>query len=119
MKHPKFEDGPMSVASISERLVREAMLERNMKKPDARKVVAREIGVTPGTLENLSRGRLVNIDRIAARINAYAVKRIHRQIARLEHDIKVARVVAAGTDLPDFDAAQAALEKAKSLMGAQ
>lgn len=113
----KIEDDKMnSVVSLSDRLVRETMIERGVKKPEARRIVAREIGVAPGTLERLACNRLIHIERVANRINAYVVRRIEGQIKQLEHDLEVARLKCAATDPAAISSAQAALDEAKRLM---
>jgi hypothetical protein len=117
MNNPKNEDGFMrSVANLAERLVRETMIERGVKKPDARAIVAREARMKPGTLENLARGRLVNVDTVRGRINAYMVSRIERKIRQLESELAIARRACVDGMEIDVAAAQAALEEAKRLI---
>lgn len=103
----------MSIAATTERIIRETMIERGLKKPDARRVVAKEAGVKPGALERLSNGSLVHVERITDRINAYVVQRLERKIAEVEHELAVARLTVGRTAEPDINRARAALEDAK------
>jgi hypothetical protein len=106
----------MSVASIAERMVRETMAERGLKKPDARAVVAREAGVKPGTIKRLCNGTLVHVERITERLNAYAIRRLQNKIAQTEHELAIARLAADRSDDPDILRAAAALEDAKKAL---
>ncbi|CCJ07069.1 Hypothetical protein BN69_1618 [Methylocystis sp. SC2] len=109
----RFEDKRMSIAATAEKIIRETMAERGLKKPDARRVVAREVGVKPGALERLGNGSLVHVERITDRINAYVVQRLERKIADIEHELALARLKADRTVEPDIDRARAALEDAR------
>lgn len=103
----------MSVASIAERMVRETMIERGLKKPEARAIVARESGVKPGAIRRLCNGSLVHVERITERINAYALKRLASKMSEFSHQLEVARLAADRPDDPDIQRAAAALENAK------
>lgn len=111
------EDERMNVACIAERIVRETMIEKGVKKPDARRIVAKEAGVKPGTLERLCNGSLVHIERITDRINAYVVRRIERKIAQLESELAVARLASRRADEIDVVRAEAALDEARKALG--
>jgi hypothetical protein len=115
-KRQRFEDKRMSIAVITERIIRETMAERGLKKPDARRVVAKEAGVKPGTLERLGNGSLVHVERITDRINAYVVRRLERKIAESEHDLAIARLTAARADDVGILRAAAALDEAKKAL---
>ena len=103
----------VSMAIIAERMVRETMVERGLKKPDARAVVAREAGVKPGAIRRLCNGSLVHVERITERLNAYAIRRMERKIAEFSHQLEVARLTAERPDDPGILRAAAALENAK------
>src|ERR1700722_468831 len=106
----------MSVASVAERLVGEEMLANRVKRQEARKAIAREAGISPGSLESLSRGRLKYVDRIASKINAVLIKRIEQRIASLQHELEVARLVGDVSE-SDLGRAEAALEEARKAIG--
>jgi transposase-like protein len=66
--------------------------------PIARAAVARHLGVAPGTLENIRRGRTKGVRGwIADRLCAAVTEHIQFEIARLEHDLEVARHCGMGT----------------------
>lgn len=109
----KFEDKRMSIAATAEKIIRETMVERGMKKPDARRLVAKEAGLKPGALERLGNGSLVHVERLTDRINAYVVQRLERKIADVEHELALARLTADRTVEPDIGRARAALDDAK------
>lgn len=109
----KFGDDRMSIAATAERIVRETMIERGLKKPDARRLVASEAGIRPGSIERLCNGSLVHIERITERMNAYALRRLQNKIAQFEHELAIARLTTARADDPLILEAAAALENAK------
>jgi hypothetical protein len=121
MRNPKIVDGfamrVSSVAGVVDRMVRQEMLDRGIKRPDAERVIARETGLSPGTLENLRRERLKNLGWISTSINAALIKRTERKIAQLEHELALARQIADRPDSNDIFAAQAALDTARRLIG--
>lgn len=107
----------MSIAATAEKIIRETMIERGLKKPDARRFVAREAGVKPGALERLGNGTLVHVERITDRINAYVVRRLERKIAEVERELALARLTADRSHEPEFERARAALDDAKRALG--
>jgi hypothetical protein len=110
------EDNRMSIAATAERIIKETMIERGLKKPDARRVVAKEAGVKPGTLERLGNGSLIHVERITDRINAYVVRRLERKIAQAEHELAIARLASNRPDESRILDAQAALDMAKKAL---
>lgn len=115
-KRQRFEDKRMTVAARADRIIRETMVERGLKKPDARRVVAKEAGLKPGTLERLGNGSLVHLERITDRINAYVVQRLEKKMADVEHELAVARLTLGRTPEPDIERASVALEDAKKAL---
>lgn len=114
----KNEDGLMSsVATTAHELVLAAKARHFVKTPEARKIFAREIGVKPGALERLLAGRLVHVERIADRINAYVARRIERKIAELEHEVWLARMGSSRPDEVDLLRAETALAEARKALG--
>ena len=111
-----LENASMLAASVAERLVGEEMLSRGVKRPEARSIIAREAGITPGSLESLSRGRLKFVERIASKLNALLARKIEARIASLQHELEVARI-AGDTREVDFEAAEVALEEARRALG--
>lgn len=107
-----LENASMLAASIAERLVGEEMLASRVKRPEARKAIAREAGITPGSLESLSRGRLKFVERIAGKLNALLCKKIEARIASLQHELEIARLIGDTSEV-DFEAAEMALAEAR------
>jgi len=84
----------------------------------ARAHVARRLGASPGTLENIRRERLKNIPHwLMARIRSAFVAVLQNEIGRLEHEIAIH--LQTGTDHRDDDLAkaQAQVAAAKQLIG--
>ncbi len=106
-----------SVAVIAKELIGLEKARRSVKTDEARKIVASQIGVAPGALERLLAGRLVHVERIADRLNAYVANRLERQIAALEHEVLMARLASSRPDSSDILRAQTALEQARKALG--
>jgi hypothetical protein len=85
----------------------------------AREMVARKIGVQPGTLENLRRGRTKGIRVwIAERIRAAVVKELEAEINRLTHDLEMARASGVRVGSTEIIAAETALARAREVIEA-
>ena len=115
----KFMDGvTMMAASVARRLIAEERLVRGVKRPEARAIIAREAGLAPGSLENLERGRLKYVDRIAPSLHALLVRKIKQRISSLQHELFLAEQ--AGRVAPvDLERAEAALDEAQKALGAR
>lgn len=85
---------------------------------EARRVVARKTGVSPGTLENLRNGRLKSIGaHFYERLRTAVIAELHAEIGRLEHEIEITRQAGLVTSGDEVAKAQAALETARALIG--
>jgi hypothetical protein len=102
-----------SVAATVKQLIGHEKAARGVKTEEARKIIARKVGVPPGSIERLLAGRLVHIERISDRINEYVAKRLEAQIRALEHEIEMARRMPVGVENGDIERAVAAVEQAK------
>jgi len=110
---PNFmEKASIALSTMAGRMVGEVMLDRDVKRPEARAIVAREAGISPGSLESLSRGRLKYTDRIAGKLNALRVRKLEENMLLLEHELAIARRVEAHSD-DEVDKAEALLAAAK------
>lgn len=90
-----------------------------VKLSEARPVVARRLGASPGTLENLRRGRLKIIPNfLMARIRSEFVAVLQSEVTRLEHEIALARQTGMDHRENDLAAAQTQLVAAKKILGA-
>lgn len=83
-----------------------------------RDALASQIGISPGTIENIRRRRIKDLRNrgIRDRIIDFMVGGIESEMARLQHNLEVARLCA---DRPDADAvieAQTLLARAKRLI---
>jgi hypothetical protein len=110
----KKKDGAMSsVAATVKQLIGHEKASLGVKTDEARKIIARKVGVPPGSIERLLAGRLVHIERITDRINAYVAKRLTNQIAVLEHEIEMAKRMPVGVERGDIECAEIAVQEAK------
>ena len=73
-------------AAIEDSAAKEARASLRVVRPS----VAREVGVSPGTLENLRAGRLKGIAaHIYERLQAATLRRLQAEMRRIEHEIHV------------------------------
>ncbi len=117
MRHVVGDEVVSTAAITADRLVRQEMLDRRVKKPEAMRRIAQEAGVAPGSIERLLKHRLKHVARVADRINAVLVRRIERRIGELEGELATARLASSRPDDAAIIAAQAALEEAKRHIG--
>jgi hypothetical protein len=108
---------PMEIVSVVKRLVSEEQFRSGSPRAIARAAVATQAGLSPGTLENLERGRLKFMDRVAGKLNDFAVRSIERQISSLERELVFLRAEGVGRRLADIDAAEAAIAEARRHLG--
>lgn len=107
----------MNVASVALRLIDEEEIRSCVKRPEALRIIAREAGLAPGSLENLARGRLKHVGRIAGNIYALYVKKLELQISECQTLLAVARAGALASPEIDIPGAEAALEAARRCLG--
>lgn len=83
----------------------------------ARQTLATKLRVGVGTLENLIRGRVKRIDaEIKSRLDALLIRELEAEIARLTHDLEVARQSGAHPVSQHVGAIEAHLLAARSLL---
>ena len=117
MKYPNLVDGVrMSAVALARRMIAEERVSRSVKLPEARAIIAREAGLLPGSLENLLRGRLVHIDRIAARLNGLLIAKLERKLSATQHDLAIARASRRISEA-DLAGVEAALDAAREVLG--
>jgi hypothetical protein len=86
---------------------------------EARISLARRLRTSPGTLENIRRLRTKIVPNwLMARIKSEFVLVLQSEIARLEHDIAIARQTGAHHSDHDLQAAQAQVVAAKEILRA-
>ena len=110
MRHPsKMDNGPMtSVAYMVGRVVKRARPgARDLR--EAWAIAARWIGVSPGTVENIERGRLKHEDRYLSKAAAAFITVLEKEIADAQGELAAARQTADRMDAPSVIAARASL----------
>jgi hypothetical protein len=86
-------------------------------KPIARARVAKRLGVAPGTLENVARGRLKGLTvRVFNRLQAAVIDALEADKQGLEHEIFLARQGGVDARARAVCAAEAALEEARKVL---
>ena len=101
---------------MAAKLIAQAKATYGVKTPEARQIVARQIGVAPGALERLLAGRLVHIERIAENINQYVGGRLERATRELEREIWIARTAGNKPDQGELEKAEAAVRLARDAL---
>lgn len=93
-------------AAIEDSAAKEARASLRVVRPS----VAREVGVSPGTLENLRAGRLKGIAaHIYERLQAATLRRLQSEMRRIEHELHVLK--AQGLDPRDEEMAAALADR--------
>lgn len=83
-----------------------------------RPVVARRIGVSPGTLENLRRGRLKDVRKsIFDSLKAGVIREIEAEMRRCEHELQILRQTGADPRSDEIAEVEAGLAKAREALG--
>lgn len=86
------------------------MKAREMDRPSAIRSVANETGLPTGTVENAMRGRLkAKAAFVLEPLRALYIRKLAREIERLEHELSIARLAASRPDDSEILAASAAL----------
>jgi hypothetical protein len=84
---------------------------------DARARIARAMGVMPGTLFNLVYDRAKRIDEnLRARLSAYAVADIEKEIAGLRHELAIASEMGEAPDAASVRRLEAVIADASALL---
>lgn len=97
-------------------IAREADRSR-LDKIAATKAVARHLGLAPGSLENVARGRVKRLTyRITEAIRGAMIRELEREIARLQHDLELARACGADPRSLQVGEIETLLGRAKALL---
>lgn len=87
-------------------------LRSGVKVKEARTIVARKVGIAPGTLENLRNGRVKAIAaHIYDRLRAAVIGDLETELRRLTHELQILRQT--GVDPRDSEMAEVASDLAK------
>lgn len=103
--HPSSEDIVTGVAYMVSRLV----AAESGPSINRRQAVARKARTTPGTIENIQRGRLKFLERVEANIRAAFIRLLESEITKATHELQVARLCADRVDCGEVRAAEASL----------
>jgi hypothetical protein len=105
-----------SAISIAQTLERRERL-RGVSSQSARETLARKLQVGLGTVENLIRGRVKRIDdTIRGRLQALLVRELESEIARLTHELEIARQGGAHLASEQISEIETHLSRASSLL---
>lgn len=107
----------MSVAQWVEALERDCMQRDGVKLPEARVTIARRLGIAPGTLENIARGRKKSVAGwIEQKIKDAFSNALQSEIRRLEAELELVRARDGGIRDDALASADAALARARELV---
>jgi len=85
--------------------------------PIARKHLARKVGIPPGTLENIRRGRLKGIRRgVAERLHDFMIRHLETEINKLANELELLIQSRKNNCATEIVAAQAAIAEARRLL---
>lgn len=107
----------MSTATTMARSLERHERSRGLSVQHARHRLADKLRIGVGTFENLVRGRVKRVDAaIRDRLQALLVRELEGEIARLSHELEIARQGGAYLAVEQMGAVQAHLEQARSLL---
>ena len=108
----------MNAAVFLDALERREASRSGANLPDVRKSIARKIGASPGTLENIKRGRLKRlVEGTTDRIKAALIRSLEAELACITHEIQVLRQSGAAPDSSEILEAETLLQRARELIG--
>jgi hypothetical protein len=93
---------------LADRYVREEMSAQRVNKPDAIETVADACGLAPGTLHNVFKRRLKNVEKVVLALEGFALRRLEQRAAQLRRDIgemRESRMVVDPARLAELEAA--------------
>lgn len=83
-----------------------------------RPVVARRIGISPGTLENLRRGRLKDVRKgVFDSLRAGVIQELEAEMRRCEHELAVLRQIGTDPRSDEISSVEASLASAREALG--
>lgn len=119
--HDRVTRYPMLTATFSDEKARESLIREenvrcalsDMARREVRASIAREIGISPGTIENIRKNRFSSLRTVVRdRIYAWTLNTLQKEIRRLEHELQMALQCGEGPDSDEVVGAKAALKKA-------
>lgn len=114
MSHVAFDERAQHWARILEH---SEASRRGVPISDARPVVARRLGIAPGALERLRRGRVKGVRTwLYQRIRALVIEELHAEIRRQEHELFLALQCGVGPGASEIIAVQTSLAENKKIL---
>lgn len=111
-------DEPMSSAFVFAQALERKERTRVTSVKLARQAIADRLRIGVGTFENLVRGRVKSVDAaIRDRLQALLCRELEAEIARLSHDLQIARQGGAPPTSAEVAEAESLLAKAQILVG--
>ena len=123
--HKKWMGDPMSCVTFNDADARQAvLLEEDVRRARSRQprvevrvALARDIGIAPGTIENLRRNRLASLrTHVRDRIYGWMLRGLQQDYARLEHELYLALQSGKSAGSIDVLGAKAALASARKAL---
>lgn len=74
---------------------------------------ARRMGLAPGTIQNLVKGRLKFVERVEARVREAFIRMLEQEISKATHELEIARRISARLDSAAVLAAETAVVSAQ------
>lgn len=97
---------------LADSAVRKKMSAKRLNKPQAIEEVAREAGLSPGTLQNLFKRRLKHVERILFPLQRLSFIDLEQRAAQLARDVEQARASDFGFDRDRMAAVEAQIDDA-------
>lgn len=103
--------------TMASRLVMRERQRSHLDTSNAIRAVARKVGLSPGSLENLVRGRAKRITlSVAAAVRRVMIREVENEIARLNHELQLVRASDADPRSDAVTEIETLLARAQSLL---
>lgn len=103
--------------TLADRFVREEMSAKRVNKPDAIEIVAKGCGLAPGTLQNLFRRRLKNVQGVVVALEGFSVQRLEQRAAEMRAELGAMRDSGRALDPARLSDVEAALDEIERWLG--
>ncbi len=107
---------PVTVETLYERFEDREATRRGLSLLDVRPIIARVLGVSPGTLTNLKRKRLKRSEYLKDAITSAFIRSLEAEVARITHEIELLRQGGSRADSDEIMEAERLLARAKELI---
>ena len=118
LTHVEFASDEAFASYLVRRLEDKEAKRSGLNVTEVRPIVARRVGIAPGTLENLRRGRIKAIKKhVYEWLIAAADRELRAEIARLEHERAILAAQAGSRTAVDLGEVEAHLAAARAALG--